>query len=256
MESLREILPNLTADQIKGARRVLGLLWPDAIPSLGPLLVDASGPVGEMLSEVLVSLASRDFRPMEKLVSRAQEPLVFRLTPVLARIDGKKSVQMLLKLAHYPSGRVRLEALRAIIQRKLWSPEKIGFLLEDESAVIRRIAIKYLGARKSETAEELLAKHIRSGKFDGRDSAELIACFKALGKSGTERSLPLLKDFLLKGGWISRFRPSTLRQGAAIALAELGTEQSLQVLEEASRSHYPAVRSAAQAVYQSEGEKP
>jgi hypothetical protein len=256
LESLQEILPTLSAAQIKGARKVLGLLRPSAILGLGPLLVEASGPVGEMLCEVLVSLASRDIRPMEQLLNSAEEPLVFRLAPLLGRIDGKKSGHMLFKFARYPSERVRLEVFRAIVQRKVWTPEKIAFLLGDESALIRRLAIKYLGARRSETAEGLLAKHIRGGKIDGDDSGELIACFKALGKCGTERSLPFLKDTLLKGGWISRFRPSTLREGAAIALAEFGTEQSLHILEEAARSPYPAVRSAAQAVYQAEGEEP
>jgi hypothetical protein len=256
LESLQEILSTLSAAQIKGAGKVLGLLWPSAVLGLGPLLVEASGPVSEMLCEVLVSLASRDIRPMEQLLNSAEEPLVFRLAPLLGRIDGKKSGQMLFKLARHPSERVRLEVLRAIIQRKLWTPEKMGFLLGDQSNLIRRLAIKYLGTRKSETAEKLLAQHIRDGKIDGDDSGELIACFKALGRCGTERSLPFLKDTLLKGGWISRFRLSTLRQGAALALAEVGTEQSLQVLEEAARSPYPGVRSAAQAVYHAEGEEP
>lgn len=253
LETLREILPSLSAAQIKIAGKVLALMTPDAVLGLGPLLVETSGPVGEMLSEVLVSLASRDIRPMEQLLNAAEEPLVFRLAPVLARIDGKRSGQMIFKLARYPSERVRLESLRAVIQRKLWSPEKMDFLLRDESNLIRRLAIKYLGTRKSEAAEGLLSKHIRSGSFDGDGSGELIACFKALGKCGTERSFPFLKETLLKGGWISRFRPSTLRQGAAIALAEFGTEQSLQVLEEAARSHFPAIRSAAQSVYEDEG---
>jgi hypothetical protein len=255
LDGLQGILPNLSAAQMKGARKALGLLGPDAVLGLGPLLADASGPVNEMLSEVLVCIASRDIRPMERLLNASKEPLVFRLTPLLGRIDGKKSGQMLFKLAHYPSERVRLEALRAIIHRKLWTPEKISFLLNDESELIRRLAIKYMGARKSETAEGLLAKHIRDGKLDGKDSGELIACFKALGKCGTERSLPFLKNTLLKGGWISRFRPSALRQGAAIALAEFGTEQSLQVLAKAVRSHYPAVRAAAQAVYHHQGKE-
>lgn len=256
LDSLKEIFPTLSEAQIERAGKVLGLLPPGALPGLGPLLVESSGQVAEMLSEVLVSLASRDMRPLEQVLNSAEEPLVFRLAPLLGRIDGKRSGQMLLKLARHSSERVRLEALRAIIQRKLWTPEKMGFLLGDESNLIRRLVIKYFGVRKSEAAEGLLAKHIKNGKFDGDESGELIACFKALGRCGTERSLPFLKDTLLRGGWISRFRPSPLRQGAAIALAEFGTEQSLQVLEEAARSHYPAVRSAAQAVYQDEGGVP
>ena len=256
LEGLQEILPNLSAAQIKGARKVLGLMGPDAIASLGPLLVKASGPVGDMLSEVLVFFASRDIRPMEKLLNASKEPLVFRLAPVLGHMDGKRSSQILFKLARHPSEKVRLEALRAIIRRKLGTPEKMSFLLEDESALIRRLAIKYMGMRKSEAAEGLLAKHIKNRKLDGNDRGELIACFKALGQCGTGHSLPFLEDLLVKGGWISRFRPSVLRQGAAIALAEMGTERSLQVLQGAARSHYPAVRNAAQAVYQAEGEEP
>jgi predicted transcriptional regulator len=256
LETLKEILPTLSAAQIKSARKVLGLLTTDAVLGLGPLIVETPGPAGEMLSEILVSLASRDIRPMEQLLDAAEEPLVFHLAPLLGRIDGKKSGQMLLKLARYPSERVRMESLRAIIQRKLWVPEKMGFLLGDDSNLIRRLAIKYLGARKSEAAEGLLSAHIKNGKFDGDESGELIACFKALGKCGTGRSLPFLKDTLLKGGWISRFRSSTLRQGAALALSQFGTEQSLQVLEEAVKSPFPAVRSAARAVYQEETETP
>jgi hypothetical protein len=253
LEGLNEILPTLSASQLQSARKVLGLLSPEATLGLVPLLEEISGPPADMLYDVLVSLSSRDLRPMEQVLKNAEEPLVFRIAPLLGRVDGKKSGQMLFKLARYPSERVRLEALRAIIQRKLWIPEKMGFLLEDESNLIRRLAIKYLGARKSEAAEGLLAQYIRNGKFDGDETGELIACFKALGRCGTERSLPFLKETLLKGGWLSRFRASTLRQGAAIALAQFGTEQSLQVLDEAARSHFPAVRSAAQGVYTNEG---
>jgi hypothetical protein len=120
-----------------------------------------------MVSEVLVSLASRDIRPMEQLLNTAEEALVFRLTPLLGRVDGKKSGQMLFRLARHPSERVRLEALKALIQLKMWAPDKMAFLLEDESNLIRRLAIKYLGTRKSEAAEGLLSKHIRAASFMG-----------------------------------------------------------------------------------------
>jgi hypothetical protein len=209
-----------------------------------------------MLSEVLVSLASRDIQPLEQLLYNSEESLMLRLAPLLSRIKGKKSGQILFELARYPSERVRLEALRAIFQLKLGTPEKMGFLLGDESKLIRRLAIKYLGTCNSEAAEVLLLKHIRNGKVNGDESGELIACFKALGKCGTERSVPFLKDTLLKGGWISRFRPSSLRQGAAMALAEFGTEQSLQVLVQAAKSPFPSVRSAARAANPEGGENP
>lgn len=256
LQGFKEILPALTAAQSKTAEKVLGLLSPEATLGIGPLLVEVSGPLSEMLSDVLVSLSSKDLRPMEKLLNDAGEPLVFRLVPLLGRLTGKKPGQMLFKLAHYPSERVRLEVLRTIIQRNLGTPEKLDFLLEDRSNLIRRIAIKYFGTRKSEAAEKLLTEHIRNGRLNGGGSGELMACFKALGKCGTERSLPFLEETLLKGGWLSRFRASSLRQGAAVALAQFGTKRSLEILEEAARSRFPAVRNAARAVSQKKGGEP
>jgi hypothetical protein len=70
----------------------LGLLSPEAILGLGPILTDLSGPVSEMLGDVLISLASRDIRHMEQLLKDAEEPLVFRLVPLLGRMDGNKSL--------------------------------------------------------------------------------------------------------------------------------------------------------------------
>jgi len=256
LEGLKEVLPGLTAAEVPAARKVLGLLSPEAILGLGPLLTELSGPVSDMIGDVLVALASRDISPMEQLLKDASEPLVFRLVPFVSLIDGKKTVPLLLKLARHPSERVRLEALRAIIGRKLWIPDKMGFLLEDESNLIRRLTIKYFGARKSEVSEGLLTQYIRNGRFAGHDAGELIACFKALGQCGTERSLPFLREALLRGGWLSRFRSSPRRRGAALALAGFGTQDSLQVLEEAVKSPYPAIRSAAQAVYEDKGGEP
>ena len=256
LHDLKEILPALTAAEVRTAMKVLGLLTPEAILGLGPFLTELKDPVSDMIGDVLVSLATRDISPMERLLKDAPEPLVFRLVPFVSLIDGKKTVQMLLKLARHPSERVRLEALRAIICRRLWIPDKMGFLLEDENNLIRRLAIKYFGARKSEVSEGLLTQYIRNGRFAGPDAGELIACFKALGRCGTERSLPFLKEALLKGGWLSRFRASPRRQGAALALAQFGTQDSLQVLAEAVRSRYPAVRSAARAAYEDKGGEP
>jgi hypothetical protein len=73
----------------------------------------------------------------------------------------------------------------------------------------------------------------------------LIACFKALGRCGSDQSFPFLQDTLLKGGLLSRFRSSPRRRGAAIALRYMDHTASDEVLEKASQSRFPAIRSAA-----------
>jgi hypothetical protein len=75
-----------------------------------------------------------------------------------------------------------------------------------------------------------------------------------LGKCGSTDSVPFLRDTLLKGSWLSRFKDSPRRRGAAFALAYLKSEDSRLVLDKASRSRFPAVRNAAQTVYGRQGE--
>jgi len=199
---------------------------------------------------VILSLTSRNLKPFEELLDTAEEDLVHRLVPLLGRMDDERSAPILVKMAHHPWERVRKGALRALMARDLWVPKKVISLMDDKSSLIRQLLIKYMGSRRSEVAEGLLLDYLRNRRFPNRDNEHLLACFRALGRCGTVRSIPFLQDTLLRGGWISRFRASARRQGAAIALMELGTEQAKQVLDEASRSRYPAIRSAAQAAIQ------
>ncbi|MFQ5917716.1 MAG: HEAT repeat domain-containing protein, partial [Candidatus Binatia bacterium] len=249
LDCLHDIWPTMSRSQVEKARKVLILLPPKAIGTFGSMLLEARTPsVRRMLSDVIVSLASRDFQPFENLLNGAEEDLLHRLVPLLGRMDCEKSTQILIKMAHDPSERIRKEALRAVLTRDLWVPEKLISLIDDESSFIRELLTKYLGSRRSEAAEGLLLNYLRNRRFRGKDSEHLFASFRALGRCGTARSIPFLRDTLLRGDWISRFRGSIRRKSAAFALVELGMEKAKEVLEEASRSRFRGIRSAAQAV--------
>jgi HEAT repeat protein len=72
-----------------------------------------------------------------------------------------------------------------------------------------------------------------------------LACFKALGLCGSDRSLPILAEMLLSGSLFSKLSGSLTRKGAAIALQALGKEDAQQILTQASKSYYPGIRWAA-----------
>jgi HEAT repeat protein len=199
-----------------------------------------------MLAEVILILAGRDSRPLCELLVAAREDLAIHLIPLLAKMKSDTSAQLLFKTMGHQSEKVRRSALRAIIISRLWFPEMLVPLLDDESAAVRHLVLKYLSSQRSGVTELLLIEYIKRIKPPQNGADWLIACFKALGKCGTDQSFPFLKDTLLKGSWLSRLRDSPRRSGAAIALRYLDTRASNEVLEKASQSRFPAIRNAAQ----------
>jgi hypothetical protein len=246
---LQEVWPTLSASEIVQLKGFLLLLPPKASGALGARLIEARTPaVQKMLSEVIISYASRDFRPLEKLLDTAEESLVCRLVPLLGHMTDEKSSKALVHMAHYPSERVRKLALSAIMARDLWVPDELISLMDDDNTFIRQLLIKYLASRRSQAAERLLLDYLRNRKYRHTDDEHLSSCFRALGRCGRTQAIPFLRDTLLRGGWISRFRVSALREYAALALTELGTDKAMQVLEEGSQSWFPGIRSSVRAV--------
>ncbi len=238
----------LKVSQIDKAREALRLLAPEAIEPLGFMLPEAPASVQAMLCDVIVSLAGLNPTPLVKIIYKDDEELLNLLVPLLGRLECPSSAQALVKLVRHSSDRIRWEALRAIIVRRLWVPEKLAPLLEDTILTIRQLLIKYLGSRRSEAAEKILLEYLRSHKFGNDENGLLVACFHALGRCGTDRAVPFLSKALAGGNLVSRLRASPRRQGAAWALAALGTEKARETLDQALQSIYPAIRSAAATV--------
>jgi HEAT repeat protein len=201
-----------------------------------------------MLAKVIVTLAARDLKPFVSLLETVEEDLVHRLVPLLGQMKDESSARRLLIMTQHPGERVRMEALKAIMARDLWIPEKLVFLLDDENSIIRQLYLDYLASRRSKTTEEILLAYLQKKRFRSHDKEYLSTCFRTLGRCGTTASIAYLKNALLKGGLISRFRASARMKGAAMALMELGSEKARQVLLEASRSGFPGIRKVARSI--------
>jgi hypothetical protein len=249
LEGLRSGWATVTARDIARAKEVLVFFPPAAIPQFGSILREAPAQVQDMLAEVILILAGRDIRPLCQLLAAADENLAIHLVPLLVKMKSDDSAQLLFKTVRHQSEKVRWRALRAIIIRRLWFPEMLLPLLDDESAAVRHLVLKYLSSQRSGVTELLLIEYIKGINPQQNGADWLIACFKALGKCGTDQSFPFLEDTLLKGSWLSRLRDSPRRRGAAIALRYMDTRSSNEVLEKACQSHFPAIRNAAQTAY-------
>jgi hypothetical protein len=247
LEPVGELWADIHESQLKMAGETLFMLSPKAVGPLGFMLLKApSKSVQRMLSKVIIGLAARDSKPLERLLEQGDEHLVCSIIPLLGYMKDNRSGGILLKMAKDPSERIRGVSLKTVISRKLWAPERLMPLIDDENSGVRGLFLGYLGSRKSEAAETQLLIYLREAKSRKGNHDHLVDCFKALGRCGSSKSVPFLRDTLLGGGWFTRFFPSPVREGAAAALVELDTEESMQVLDAGSRSPYPGIRRAVQ----------
>ena len=247
---LKDVLPALDkqhVDQVTVFRKLLLCLPPQAVTALAPMLLENISPSLErQIMESVGSLAIRDIRPLEQLLDRPEETLVKKLVFILGQIRGEKPVEILIRMTGHPSGRVRLETLKALKRRNKNMVKELLPLINDPVFPIRLMIWEYLKAYQNEDTGEMILDYIEQKKILYRTDKQILNCYKILGLCGTLRAIPMLRQTLLDQAWQINPERSLRRQGAALALIELNTEDARNILRIASRSLFPNIRSAYQ----------
>ena len=232
-------------DRINVFRRLFLRFPPAAITALAPLLLEKiSMPVERQLMEIIGSLAVKDIHPLEQLLDRPEEALVKKLVFILGYIKGEKTEQILLKMMRHESGRVRLEALKALTRRDENMTKKLFHLIDDPVLTIRRLMWNYLEKHKNRETGNLILNYLDHKKIRRDDDQQVLNCYKTLVRCDSRCFVPFLRKSLISQGLGFSFDRSLRRRGAALALLELDTEEAQEVLEQASKSLFPSVRSA------------
>jgi hypothetical protein len=253
-QSLRPLqapLTDLDSSQMKMIEQFLKLLHPEAINSLGAILLENhSSQLRHVIEDAMASLASRDIRPLETLFKAADDMLVRMLVPVLVNVKGEQPPRILLKLVHHKSEYIRLVAVKGLLKMGPARIQDLFKLIDDKDETMRTIILKQIGQSKDRVAESLLLNYLEHKKFKSTDNQHALDCFIALGKCGSRRSIPFLHRTLFNKGWLPNFLGSVHREGAAIALSILGLKEARLVLEKAGRCLFPSVRSIVRKVKQ------
>lgn len=240
---------DMETEEIDNTKQILVLLQPEAIQTLGGMLLETSSlRLQKMLMEVILVLAYRDLKPLEAMLGRPEEELVQKLVYVLGRLDGERTTQILLRMVRHPSARVRHEALKPLLTRGPADIKGLFHLIEDKSDAIRRLVLRHMGQERNKITEKLLLEYLEEGKSNRSDDEHIIACFRTLGRCGSPSSIPFLRKTLLGRGWLPSLRKLSYRQGAAFALQSMGTKEAQEVLEEASKSLFPGARGIARKI--------
>jgi hypothetical protein len=256
LRPLQAAWSEMDTGELEKIKEILLVLQPEAIHTLGAMLLQTpSLRLQQMLTEVILSLASRDLRPLEAMLDRPEEDLVLKLVQVVASLAGERPTQILSKMVHHSSARVRQTAVKGLLRRGPASIKELFHLIEDEDDSVRRLILHHMGQERNEASEALLLQYLEEGKMKGSDDKHIIACFRTLGRCGSPRSIPFLRQTLLGRGWIPDLRSSAYRQGAALALQAMRMKGAQQVLEDASRSLKPGVRRIARKVMRDQDHK-
>jgi hypothetical protein len=240
---LKDVWTDIEPGRLDKIRRILELLQPEAISTLAAMLLQNQSPrQRQILLEVIASLASRDMTPLESLLTNPDERLMEKLVHVFVTIQGERTSKILARLVRHKSPHVRQEAVKELLQRGTAQTKEIFNLINDRDESVRAMVLKLMGQSRSHAAEAFLRDYLENRKYTNTDSEHIIACFAALGRCGSSRSLAFLRETLIGKGWMPVFGNSVHREGAAVALSRMDTKESRQVLEEALRSLNPRLR--------------
>jgi HEAT repeat protein len=185
----------------------------------------------------------RDMGPMEILLDHPDKKLGEMLLPLLSRLRGERSTRIFFKMSEHPSEKVRRKAVKVLLARDPQVAIKLFPFLDDPNAGIRKDLLAVIAKQKSPVLENMLLKYLQEN-VDNKDTKHILACYKTLGCCGSDKAIPFLRRVLLDKGW-NRFiglgKPLH-REGAAIALNLLDSQQTKSILLKASKSRFRVIR--------------
>lgn len=118
--------------------------------------------------------------------------------------------------------------------------------LHDEDSQIRSLAALNLAKVVKKDSLPYLLAVVQSKEFHKREKAEIRAFFDAIGMIGSDEATQSLQKLLEQSSWFGSGRKSEIRQGAAHALAMIGTPEAKSILQSGRNSKEPNIREACQ----------
>ncbi|MBU3950419.1 MAG: hypothetical protein KJ826_19645 [Proteobacteria bacterium] len=251
LKSIKEYFPKFISDdasQLKAFREVFLMLHPKAVLTLGTLLSEVtSADALHYLIEAITILSKQDLNPLSQLLKMSEDNLVELLVTILGNIDGNEPQKLMLNMARHPSPSVRMEALKQLLKRSGQVQRSFLFLLEDPSKLIRQEILNSLGSERDKISEYILLEYLDQKATNIADRDHILACYRALGKCGSSRSITFLKAAMTEQPWsdIFHFRELPHRFGAAVALTELEIPEADIILKQATHSFFPHIKRSA-----------
>ncbi len=237
-------VPTSEVDKFTTLGQMLHYFSPRVIPYLVPVIVQTRSPeMQQMVSDVIVKKSRRDIGPLEEIARKHGEEMGVRLLAILNRLQGERINTIIFRMCDHSSDIVRRNAIKELVKRDPEYAQKLFSRLDDPSKDVRASILAAFGRHRSGALENLLLNYIKEN-IGKKDPAHILACFEALGRCGSNTSVPFLSKILLNQGWnnfMGTGKP-VFREGAAQALFSIDTPEAAEAVQKASESRFEVVR--------------
>ncbi len=178
---------------------------------------------------------------------RSTEPgTVLNAISILGLVKPDGIAKMLDRLADHPNREVRLAVIEA-----LGNAEQIDIItkyMDDPDAEARIRALRILSKFKRPDIYPVLLERIKHGSFLRLDFAEQREVFNALTASAGDNFVQTMQEMLYKRKWFGKKKYRVMRRLAALALNQIGTEESLAVLKRGMQKRNSDIQFACESV--------
>ncbi|MGZ3567868.1 MAG: HEAT repeat domain-containing protein [Thermodesulfobacteriota bacterium] len=183
-----------------------------------------SGKWRKVICEHLVEVAGGEIQLLIKFLADHNPFLVCHILYILGRIGDPSTVKYLGNLSSHPDIKVREETLQVLNKFGRNGKDLIQKFLGDSTSGIRAKAALLLSRNAKREAAKPLAEIVLSEDFYKRDYEEKASFFRALGETGSEEVIPMLKKIAKKRSWFQKGRWDEMRQCAANTLKMMGAK--------------------------------
>ncbi len=183
-----------------------------------------SGKWRKLICEQLTELGRGEIQLLSKFLPDPNPFLVCHILYILGKIGDPSMVKYLGNLSSHPDVKVREETLQVLNKLGRNGKDLIQKFLGDSKPGIRAKAALILSRNAKSEAARPLTEIILSEDFYKRDYDEKASFFRALGETGSQEVIPVLKRIAKKRSWFQRGRWDEMKQCAANTLKMMGAK--------------------------------
>jgi HEAT repeat protein len=255
VELIGKILERDEGIRLEEVNNFLVLLQRNSIQPLIKLLGELkNSKTRRVLCDSLSEIGKNAIEIIAPFIDDKRWYLVRNITYILGRIGKEQAFSYLQKSFNHNETRVRREAIQAL--GLIGGPKAVGLLtraLTDIDVRIRAMAAINLGKIGKTSALASLLELVQSKDFAKKDPTEIKAFFDAIGMIGSNEATPVLQDILERKSLFGRGKTDGMRNGAANALAMIGSPEAKAILEEGRDSKDESIRNACAQAMRSQG---
>ena len=248
IEKIGKVLERREGVRLEEVSGYIKLLPPNSLQPLMKVLGELSNPKARRTVCDAVCQIGKD--QIDRIIPFMEDRrwyLVRNVAYILGRIGKEAAIPSIQKALSHREMRVRREAVHSL--GFIGGSKAFNLLvkaLQDTDMRVRCAAALNLGKVGRKNSLLYLGELIQAKEFRRKEPAEKIALFDAVGIAGSNEALPMLQKMLMKKTWFRRKKAEETREGAAGALALIGTQEAKSILELGQKSKNTTIRRVCQ----------